>query len=253
MNKLKYFLLLLLLGIVLSGCVLPNANISDSQYSTPELVNTPAYLQEISVENRISVQYPVFSGTNAARLNESMSAYIWQRVTELCGQHCSLAVEATAPDISDVDYKSYYINVEYYIANSQEDIISVVFEGTFSKRGTAHPTGLLFAVNLDPVTAEQIHFSDRYCVNDELYEAFAESAMAKITKQAGGKWPESFGDFSKNLCTKEAFLSGMKDEENFSFYDMGDSIVIIYPVAHALGDNFEAEIPNAALTRVEEK
>ncbi len=159
-------------------------------------------------------------------------------------------LEKSASDVADKgrDYTGCYLEARPRVAYRSEQLISIVFEGMYNKKGAAHPIHFLWALNYDPQTLEALSFSQQYQVDGALYSAFSEAAEKEIRADCGGKWPEGWGSFAEEICSEERFLEGLSQEGDFHHYFTADGVVISFPVPYALGDHMEALLPYDCLT-----
>lgn len=167
---------------------------------------------------------------------------------------CSCSADAGKdPTVGLYQTKTTYLTEEcaertIRITCQREDLLSIVFEGLYNDRTAAHPIHLFFALNIEPKSGETVAFSDRYAIDDALYETFAACAERDITENAGGTWPEGWGTFSDTICDKDSFLNGMRTSLDFSVFFAEEGVGISYPVPYALGDHMEVILPYDALT-----
>lgn len=186
---------------------------------------------------------------SADAANDAIRAWLKEMVTAICGT-LDCALEETSEPLRPIDNEESSISLflEYRITCQREDLLSIVFEGLYNDRTAAHPMHLFFTLNIEPQSGETITFSDRYAIDDALYETFAACAERDITENAGGTWPEGWGTFSDTICDKDSFLNGMRTSLDFSVFFTEEGVGISYPVPYALGDHMEVILPYDALT-----
>lgn len=140
--------------------------------------------------------------------------------------------------------------MESTITFASNDLISIVFDGLYNYKTAAHPIHWLFTLNFNPQTLETITLSEKYIIDEALYNIFAEVAETNITNECDGVWPENWGTFSETICSKNHFIEGMIKEVDFYYYYAETGIVISYPVVHAMGDQKEGEISYDSLKKL---
>lgn len=237
--------------LVASGCATKN-----EQQGTADLDYATGYLYELSESNVICVSYPILLADGADRSNEMISDFVREEINRLCFQVCELTEAEELPadfpseKMYETDYSNYALRVDYRVTLCTDDVLSIVFEGMINGRTAAHPIQLLFTLNLDPNNGQIVRFEDRFAIDDVLYATFVEYAQKEVAERAGGKWPESLGEFSEKICSKEKLLNGIVSSYEFHIFFTADGVGISYPVAHALGDHWEAILPYAKLNAI---
>lgn len=256
--KYKLLIMLLAFSIFVSSCYqngdLEGSSVSPTDSITPDdTVDTlgaednsienkcrTKYFIEESSENIISVGYPVFDGDNSVALNALIRNEIYTKINEMCYTGCTLQDSDVMLDVEyGEEYSEFYINIDYYITYESEELLSIVFSGMLMHRLAAHPIHQFFTLNIDPVKCEQIKFSDRYILNEELYLIFSAKAKEHFVDTT-----LSDIDFSKNICSKDDFMNGMLVEDAFYSYYTDSGVGFSYPVEFALGNHLEVEISN---------
>lgn len=244
--KIRFFGLLLCIALLFAGCT--DTDKKDSKTDPPPPGETTYFFIESTEENSISIELPQSWLTNEQKL--LIESFVSEKLTSICGQTFNLSKSDTGlPDAERV-YSNYYVDLSVARAYRSDHITSFVFEGMLNQKGAAHPMHLFFALNFNPATNEIIAFTDRYVLDETLYNIFATQAQADLLEQMNGQWPTGWGSFSETLCSKEDFLSGMATGDEFCFYYTAQGIGISYPVPFALGNHIEVELPYTALTPI---
>lgn len=248
--KNHFLLILIYVLLTFTGCSYTNKNSSQitiSKSEADEKTQTKSrFLIEDTEENLISLQNP-----STEELNEKntllIEDFIQSKIKAFCGETFQLI--QTKKDITNKnrDYSNYYIEVNFKISYISEDLVSVIFEGFLNKKETAHPYHLFFDFNFNPKTSKPVAFSERYFIDDALYDAFSQQAEKNILEQCDGQWPSGWKSFSEQLCPKDKFLEGIEKEETFYWYHTQNGVGFSYPVVFALGDHMEVELPYEAL------
>lgn len=131
------------------------------------------------------------------------------------------------------------MNIKYKIKRKNKKIISVVFEGTGYVEGAAYANNHLYSTNIDLKNKNLLKLSDFVDVNEELAEKIKNGTVSDEQKEAFNTLT------SQDILNK---LSEYDEVDNFNpdqsySYLTEDSLGIILPVEHALGDYIQVEIP----------
>ena len=243
MKSLIFFLITLCL---LTGC---SNSIADNHTNTIvdttlDFLSTDSvdYLIEDSEANIISIEIP-----HTNNMSPEETAFIQQlvrkRVQKMTGAELDLIPSNKTVESKDREYSQYCILMETQVTQNVDTHVSIVFNGYYNKKGSAHPINWLFSVNYDRKTLQEIPFSNKFIINTELYHIFSDFAEKAIKDECGGAWPDGWGPFSEVLCSQNKFLAGMKNENDFCYYLQETGVVISYWVPHAIGDHKEVTIP----------
>lgn len=250
----KYLCLLLLCVIfilVASSCNgITDINIvSDEKTETTPNDDDFIYLTENTTKNLISISIPLNDKFNEETI-DFIKIFIENRISASFDQKFNLAL--SKDDISDekLEYSNCYMDIDSEISFISDEAVSIVFNGLFNKKGTAHPIHCFFSLNFDPATYKILSFSDNYVINEDLYNAFVEIAEKDLVNRCNGKWPDEWKGFSEEICSEEDFLKGMQNGE-FDYFYTSKGIGISYPVAFSLGDHIEVIIPHSNLKKFE--
>ena len=205
-------------------------------------LDEPFFLIEESDKNIISVQVPVLRTENTDKVNQVIYDYIEDKIADICLSEYNV-IESNS-DVSDknAEYSECYIDVKYRVSLNTENLVSIVFDGIYNYRSAAHPTNLFFTLNINPKTAETVGFTDTYVLDDAVYELFTESALEYISKLTEDITVDP-------ICTKDEFIDGIKNQNEFYCYYTDKSVGISCPVPHALGDHLQGEIPLTKLKK----
>ena len=195
-----------------------------------------SYLIEDTEKNLISIKMP-----EEPQYNSVIEEYIVAEIRDTWGETFDLTHSKT--DVADKqrDYSEIYLELNATTTFESEEVVSVVVQGLFNKKGTAYPTHWFFAINFNPQTLEKVKFSDFYVVNQTLYEKFSEKVTANIAEQNGGVWPEMLGEFEMAVCSEDSFLSGL-ESGSVCYYFTENGVGFCCPVRHVLGDYQKAEL-----------
>ena len=246
----KFFVIIAIFALllVMNGCNKTKSETSSNISSSDSLMNEsveldePFFLIEESDKNIISVQVPELRTENADKVNQVIYDYIEDKIADICLSEYNV-IESNS-DVSDknAEYSECYIYVKYRVSLNTENLVSIVFDGIYNYRSAAHPTNLFFTLNINPKTAETVGFTDTYVLDDAVYELFTESALEYISKLTEDITVDP-------ICTKDEFIDGIKNQNEFYCYYTDKSVGISCPVPHALGDHLQVEIPLTKLKK----
>lgn len=248
-------ILLVLVMVALSSCSYEDRASADNGVTTAALPSSNVsiqYLGENSEKNRISVEIPVFSGNEYQPLNDCVSNMLISEIRELCDNDCNLTVFSEDCMEEGSTYTDYYIDIDACVVWQSDDVVSILFEGFFDKKSTAHPTNLLFSISMDVKTQTRLDFGSLYVLDDELYQTFAQIAEADILRECDETWLKGWSGFSEELCSQERFLNGMRSGKEFHWYYTENGVCISYPVPYSMGDHKEVLIPFEKLQKAKE-
>ena len=186
--------------------------------------------------------------------NRFIEDFVRSKITAYVGEEeFDLTCIENQDSYTDQTYSRYCIKINSTISYISDDLISIVFTGFLNNKNAAHPLNLFFTCNFNPNTMQEIRFLDRFVADETLYQKFAEQGEKNILAEVDGEWPQGWGAFSDELCSKEQFLSGLRNENttcsSVCCYYTAQNIGFSYSVAHALGDHKEVELPYTALSK----
>ncbi len=243
----KIFVVLIVCILLLCGCAADRDSTEEKVQEGSALDYKTAYLTEVSENNLINIEIPVFEAGNEETLNSLVSRFVMDKVNAMCDGACNIlpSDRAITADSSDGNYNAYCIDLKYRITYNTLQQISIVFEGMSNYKTAAHPLHILFSLNIDPVRGERCLFSDTYPLDNTTYTLFAQYADREIREQADPEWLQTWEGFAETLCDQDTFLTGMATETDFCHYRTEEHVVIAYPVPHAMGDYLTVQIPLA--------
>ena len=245
------FAIFLISVSLLCGCTANRDSSNDTGQEGVAFTYKTEYLTETSDNNLINVEIPAFEGENEKNINALVYRFVVDRVNTMCDGACSIlpSDQAMIADVAEGSYNAYCIDLKYRITHNTAQHISIVFEGMSNYKSAAHPLNILFSLNIDPIHAERILFSETYPLDSTTYNLFAQYAEEEIREQADPQWLQDWEGFAETLCDQDTFLTGMTSEAEFFHYRTEDYVVIGYPVPHAMGDYMTVQIPISALTQ----
>ena len=131
------------------------------------------------------------------------------------------------------------MNIKYKIKRKNKKIISIVFEGTGYVEGAAYANNHLYSVNVDLKNKSLLKLSDFVDVNEELAEKIKNGTVSDEQKEAFNTLTSQ--DILNKLSVYDE-VDNFKPDQSYS-YLTEDSLGIILPVEHALGDYIQVEVP----------
>ena len=253
MNRILAIIFSLIVSLPLVGCMVqkkPPLSDDSSMSAASETSNRLQgeakdcfYLVEESAENLISVQVPIVTTANALEINRCIKEQVYNELQNwLLPDKCSLKESETS--ISNIDkrmepseYSTQYLHISGKITFKNDTLVSLVFTGNQNVKSAAHPNEVFFTINVDVHTAQRVSLADVCAIDDSLYTAFLTHVNSeRISRDEL---------LSLKAFEKEVFLEGLAQEPENGFYGYfkPNYVCISYPVAYALGNHIEAEIP----------
>ena len=211
---------------------------TEPQQTVPLAYDT--YLTELSEENYICIHLPDLEDE---QLHTVLLSELKDRLNTLFEGSAEVISSDVPVSTEDISKHRRSLTLDYEITYRTENLVSIVFRGMYNANSEAHPTNILFAVNLSPQIGQRIYLRNLYSINQALYADFSASATRTLLAQMDEQWPEIWGSFSESFCDWEQFRLGMYREDTFNWYCTPEGITISYPVPHALGDHQETTLP----------
>ena len=250
MTRRKIVMALSFVLFLMVGCSLPgkSENMNQESEFPDSLYSVSAekvYLIQDTSTFQVSVDIPLVEGENSERINQTLIMLVEDKVNEMLDHQGMLTT--TDKDIH-IEYRElpdmYSVDLVGEISFADDEMLSVVFSGLMNTKSAAHPTNVLFSININLKKLTKVRFSELYLINNDLYLTFSKLAEDAIIELAGGRWPLGWGDFGSELCSEEDFIIGMELENEYYWYFVDDGIYISYPVPYALGNHLEVLIPH---------
>lgn len=137
------------------------------------------------------------------------------------------------------DQDKLNMNIKYKIKRKNKKIISVVFEGTGYLEGAAYANNHLYSVNVDLKNESLLKLSDFVDINEELAEKIKNGTVSDEQKETFNTLTSQDILNKLSLCDE---VDNFNPDQSYS-YLTDDSLGIILPVEHVLGDYIQVEIP----------
>ena len=142
----------------------------------------------------------------------------------------------------DKDFTDMTLEVNYEIAFSDNELLSIVFEGWYNVYTAAHPGAIFLSINIDLTSMSIICLSDLYNIETDFYDIY----VSEIQKQSDPVFYDYFTS-SPIVEYKEEFLRIDSPEGYFYSYYTADKLGIAASVPYALGDYHVIEIDYQAI------
>ena len=243
MKKWMRFICVVLCVLLVGGCAAPSPG-GESHPGNSADNEEGNFLVKLDETDRIVIKLPSIKGENATA-DKQIEDYVCGVLRVMTGISFDLQQTKSAPSYSSDwyadGYTDYALWLDSRVAQCNETLVSIVFEGMLNYRSAAHPTHLFFTLNYNPQTNKTVAFTDMYYLNDSLYGLFLQKIKEKMS--ASGISQGIDESFFSEYCSQEDFVREMSREDIYQYYFTDTSIGIGFPVPHALGDYIELEIP----------
>lgn len=137
-----------------------------------------------------------------------------------------------------IEQKSYF-ELKYHIKFKSNNLLSILFQGDYYVKGTAHPYAFYFCINIDIVHNTLLKLDDIIIVNNDIVDSFVE-------KRFIGK-----NDISKAVYLEYLKYNDAQDIEvilkNAEVYFSKTGIVFIIETTYATGGNMLLDLPYTLL------
>ena len=137
------------------------------------------------------------------------------------------------------DQDNLNMNIKYKVRRKNKNIISVVYEGTAYLEGAAYANNYLYSVNVDLKNKKILKLSDFVDINKDLAEKIKGGTVSEEQKEAFNTRTSEDILNKISVCDE---VDNVKEGQSYS-YLTEDSLGIIIPVEHTLGDYIQVEIP----------
>lgn len=160
----------------------------------------------------------------------------------------------TIKEISAVQPDGYLIYLDMQSLYRTDSFVSITFEGILNLKTAAYPIHLFYSANLDPTTGEKILFSDRFVVEEALYQAIEAIGNREFKILCGESWdPEKISVSA--LCPQEKFLTTLQENTSHGevcFYETEDFVGFSFSVPFVMGNHWEVELPRSSFESTQE-
>lgn len=199
-----------------------------------------SYLTELSDTHFICVALPQLDN---GQMHAAVLCEVNSRLEAIFEGTAQPIASDTPVSVQDITKYQHSLTLDHEVTYQTENLVSIVFRGMYHASDAAHPTNILFSINLSPILGSRIYLRKLYSIDQALYQEFSAAATQALLSQMDGQWPDGWGSFSETLCDWERFRLGMYQESDFHWYCTPEGITVSYPVPHSLGDHQEVTLP----------
>lgn len=128
------------------------------------------------------------------------------------------------------------LRLNYEIKYMKSNRISILFNGTVNSKLSAHPSALLFGVNIDVERGCTVPLGDLIKGEDEFEELLKQKLHEQCTPEVFDYIEKMYGQQYLTDCLETNIYNYFYDESSYS---------IIFATSHAIGDYVTIEIPFA--------
>jgi len=179
-------------------------------------------------EKNVSISFPNIE-IYGSELQEKINNLIWNEVQQMLN---------IFPEWNELT-----LDVQYEIKFSSDSLLSIVYTGVGFVKGSARPTHLFYALNINMETGEKIILDDVVIIDEKFIELLLSDNATHLNSCLELK------QFVKEIISEEAFLLRLRSTANSMFYFTSDSLGIsIDGLGGAAGDHAELEVRYEALT-----
>lgn len=144
--------------------------------------------------------------------------------------------------LSDGDLTEVAVDLDYAVTRKEADLVCFLFEGTFMRTGAAHGLNVAFAVNLSLSTQQIIDSQSQLPADGVFIERFRESLKDMETPDRFTKdqWDSVVAQIDQ--YSDREILDAVKNTAKNIIAIYPDSIVVIFPVPHPVGDYVKIQL-----------
>lgn len=199
----------------------------DASFSIASHVYTDSSFENSNIE----ISYPQLEGDEYAGLNSMIENY---------------AVKEASRYYAD-DFTALTLRIDSRVTLCDENILSIIFEGTGNVQSAAYPNNLFYTLNIDMKSGERIILTDIYSVDAAFVSAYINTPFIQSDKNLSEAMKEYIEMYTDNelvalLSSADTDLSGV-----YSYFTPAKVGISIFTI-HALGDHTETEIDISNLT-----
>ena len=254
----KLTLLAIICSLLLCGCTVKDPQSTKPQATPLSSENTPDSSNPVEEEKNEklllkgkeylicnsdstvgSVEIFLFEGKSAAAIKNLQTEIIFRFFPKQGYDNITLKNSKTDVDKTK-DYSELGFDLDCRLALMSEDIISIVYSGNLTMKGSAHPSNLFLTLNFDPKTCELISVADRYHTDSRMYDVIMDNAEPYLKKAWGDSWKEIDPEWA--FCSREDFESTLEGGSDINAYFTEDGIGFCFSVPSALGSHVEIEL-----------
>jgi len=187
-------------------------------------INTVNHMEKNDTVN-VEMKYPSLTGNTREfdRVNELIKSQVY-----CIYEDWARFVEADSKVTLELDYE---------VALAGKRFISIVFQGYANNTSAVHPSSIVFTMNIDLESQEQVKVCDVIKFN----EAFFETVRKNFVKNLSNEQRE----YIESLDLKALFDRADETNSSVFVYYTYDALNVIFLIPHAIGDFAEITIINA--------
>ena len=204
-----------------------------------------AYLTLDTPDNLVSAEIVLFDSENKEKLEQAQEDALSKYINESIGEQFTLT-RLERDETKGKDFLVMSIDLDAELKFMDDSMISIVYTGMLTDKGSAHPTHLFYSLNLDTEKLEPVAFSDTYTIGEELYNVFADHSAEAMAAKWGENYLTELGSFSDVVCNAESFASGIMDG-SIMYYYTENNVGLSFPLPFVLGGHIEVEVPYVQL------
>ena len=144
---------------------------------------------------------------------------------------------------------------DFKIAYGDDEIISIVFANSFSRKKSAHPMNSCITINIDLETVSLIKLSDVYEIDSYFLSILRENFNEQLSRRMGEERTELAATLF-DICDDNEWLKRLNECDDlvkvgiYSYFTKS-GVAISCRIPYSLGDHFETIIPYELLEKNE--
>lgn len=134
-------------------------------------------------------------------------------------------------------------NVKYMITYQSEELVCILFEGELSGNDAPHSTNVVFPVCISLKENKEISQNQFFSLNNNFLKLFREQLKTNPDEQRFTN--EEWSNISSYITaySNEELQKIISYPESTNFILANDSIIVLFPVPHAIGDYLKIVVP----------
>ena len=260
-RSLNVFSLLVVVGLSMHGCI--HEAVADKEYNVDERIDR----NEITDISSTGVP-TIFFKAEEKEKNYSIRKEVVEKHTEksilsvqypclisddrdLCGVNELIkgivddSIQVYFDESGDEKYDECFLELDYAITYANEQFISIIITGMAYVKPSAHPTQILFTINIDLEDVSRILLRDVYEIDNEFLNVYKEAFRSEEPERSKILDNYEYGDdfLLDDLMQSDSLFVAVQT------YFTDDSLGISLPVAFVIGGHVEIEIPYEEITQ----
>jgi hypothetical protein len=273
---LTVFILIISVGLLVSGCVArneaaqPSAVVSEkpeNQQEPQEPAETALSEEEMPVATpaaEVGAESPLPETTGeAVRPQAEMPGYEtvtfessaivikYPKFTNLADSRVedkvnTLIADRVLRNLKDLEGQAVEYELDYQVTYSNPEVISVFFNGYMNFEQSAHPSNVFFTINIDVKNQTALSLSQLVCINEDFIKLLESGNLSSMLFDMDEQVETSLREYLfESGVTDLATELRNADTEGYEtyFYLTQESLVLSVNVPHVYGDHVEISIP----------